>query len=465
MVLTELLPAAAGRHPSLPAVTRGARSVTYSELHRAAGRLARALVDRGIRPGDRIGMLGYPSLELVTLAHAAVAIGALPVGMFPDNVARGATREIQRIADDAGFAAFAFDDDHAPIARELAHARSPLLLPVAAIAALIEQHAPLDTWHRPAHDDIALVAYTGGTTGRPKGVMHSHRGVAAWMGMAPATEPGGRSLLSNIAHLSGISTLWAAAASGACLVLPERYPATPEDIVELIDRAQITTLGVVSGTLRTLLAVPALAGRSVDTVKCVIVGGAFASAQLLQRTARAFPAALVANSYSLTESGQTISMLPLRLAHGPETLHSVGRPAGTRIFNQVPFDVRILDGDGGEVPRGEIGEIVVRGEQLMLGYWNDPAETARALRDGWLYTGDLGRLDAAGFLYVVDRVKDMVVASDGTCVYSFEVEAFLERHPAIADIAVVAARDADAGERVAAFAVLRDGATLTLAEL
>jgi long-chain acyl-CoA synthetase len=467
MLISELLPAAAAIDSCWVALKHGDRAVTYGDLHANAACLARALRDAGIEPGDRVGLLGHPSIELVTAEHAAVAIGAIPVGMFPSLAAV----EIQAIVDDAEPAAIVFDSIHAELARRLRHARAPVDIACESIADLIRMHAPIERWHRPAPDDVALIIYTGGTTGHPKGVVHTYRSISTWLGLngpnaghAPTT----RAILFNLAHASGQTTIWTVAAAGGCMTLLDRYPADPVEIVDVLERDRITSLGTVSGTLRDIVQNPEIERRAFGTLKVILVGGAFTSAATLRRTAELFPSALVMNAYALTESGQTISILPVQLALRTgrlDRLSSVGLPAATRLFNQTPFTVRIVDGEGRDVAVGELGEIVVRGDQMMTGYWNNPAVTARTLKDGWLYTGDIGRMDEHGYLYLVDRKKDMIIVNNGVCVYSSEVEAVVEKHPLIAEVAVVAARLADASERVTAIASLRPGASLGLDEL
>lgn len=463
VLLSDLLPRAAASYPDRAALTCGARVVTYGELHRMASQLAHALASKGIAPGDRIGLLGDPSIELVTMAHAAVAIGAIPIGVYA-----GFTRaELQAIVDHARFAALFIDDAYSALASQLRHAA--LEVPSRSIERRIASHAPLAAWHRPAPDDVALIIHTGGTTGAPKGVVHTHRSISTWLGMkatiADATE--NRSVLFNLAHGSGQSTLWTSTSAAGCLVLLERYPATPADLVDVLERERITRLGTLPITIREILRVPDIERRDLSALKTILVGGAPASPAMLQRAAAVFRSSMVIVGYGQTESGPMISVLPVTFAlrgNRLERLGSVGRAVTTRMFEQTPFTIRILDDDGREVAPGAIGEIVVRGPQVMTGYWNDPTATAATLRDGWLYTQDLGRLDSHGYLYVVDRKRDILMHVDGKF-YSSELEAVLESHPAIAEIAVVGQRVDDEGHRVAAVAALQPGATLALADL
>lgn len=474
MLISELLPTVAAGNPTAIALKRGDEAVTYGALHRNASCLARALLDGGVQPGDRVGLLGDPCVDLVTAEHAAVAVGAIPVGIFPSL----APVEIQSIVDDAAPAAIVFDTPCAGLAAQLRYARMPLEISCdrargsdVSVAELIRRNAPLDRWHQPAPEDVALVIYTGGTTGRPKGVMHTYKSISSWLKMnSPSAgyAPASTSIVFNLAHASGQSTVWMMAAAGGCAMMLDRYPARADDIVDLLERERITALGTVSGTLRDILNLPDIERRDLRALRTILVGGAFISAATLLRATQVFPSALVIDAYALTESGQTISMLLVNLAVRTKRLDrltSVGLPAATRLFNQTPFAVRIVGDAGRDVSRGDTGEIAVRGDQMMVGYWGNPGATARVLKDGWLYTGDVGRIDKDGYLYLSDRKKDMIIVSNGVCVYSSEVEAVLERHPAVADVAVVATRLEDACERVTAVAALWPGATLSLEEL
>jgi len=461
MLITDLLPQAAARDAAAIALVQGARRLSYGDLHRDAARLASALRARGLRAGDRIGIFGEPALELVVLVHAAVAIGAIPVGMF---LTLGPA-EIQAIVDDADFAAIVHDATHSALALRLTYARAPLAIDHASLAGMIAQHAPLVDRHRPVPDDIALVIYTGATTGRPKGVVHTHRSIATWYGMTGARAPAARTLLFNLAHISGMNTILSSAANGSCTVLLDRYPPTIEELVDVIERERITNFGAVPTVVREIVRVPGVERRDFSALKSVLIGGAPISPQMLLRAADVFRPAIVLHAYGLTESGNDISVLPVPLARRrPERLRSVGHPDMARLFGRPPFAVRIVDPDGRDVPAGEVGEIIARGEPTMVGYWNDPEATAAALDAGWLHTGDLGRFDADGYLYIVDRIRDVIVAVNAICVYSSEVELALERHPAIADAAVVGTPH-DEYERITAFVVLHPGATLDLAEL
>jgi acyl-CoA synthetase (AMP-forming)/AMP-acid ligase II len=469
MFISEFLPAATHSNPNGIALQCRDEVVTYREMHDRVSRLASALRRLGIHAGERIALLGHPCIPFVIAEHAAVAVGAIPIAVFPSL----APVEMEAILADASPSAIVFDAAHVDVLDRRPSTGRPLEISCARdgrrgveLDELIRLNPAEEPWHRPAPTDIALIIYTGGTTRRPKGVMHTHCGLSTWFGFnASAGHASSKSILFNLAHASGQMTLWSTLAARGCLTLLPRYPPTAADVVDLIERDRITVLGTVSGMLRAMLQMPDIEQRDLRSVTSIFVGGAFTNSDTLVRTSQLFPSSLVFNSYALTESGTTISMLPVNLAlRSPrrERMTSVGFPEVMRLFRQTPFAVRIVDADGHDQPRAATGEILVRGEQQMAGYWNNADATRHALQDGWLRTGDIGRIDDDGYLYLAGRQKDMIIVANGVCVYSAEVEAVLERHPVISDVGVVSTSSSDGAERVTAVAVLCPGQRLNL---
>lgn len=474
MFISGLLPRVARIVPSSIALTQDGRAVTYSELLDKAGRLARAFRDRGVAAGDRIALLGDPGIDLIIAEHAAVALGAIPLGIYPVL----ALPEIQDIMRDAAPAVVVFDRALEDVAERLTYPVRPLELSCEpshrrcrSLAQLIESSQPLESWHEAAPQDFALIVYTGGTSGRPKGVVHAHAAVSSWSGMDHPRGPGyashQRSLLFNLAHLSGQSTLWQTLAAGGRLVCLPRYPADPDEIVATIEAEQVTSFGTVSGILSDIVSAPAIAQRDLRCVRIVTVGGAATNTRVLRRALDVFPSAMLLVSYSLTESGQLVSVLPANDAaksKGPERLRSVGMP-GRGVFGQRPFSMRIVDEAGRDVPPGSAGEILVAGPQVMAGYWNNPEATERALAGGWLHTGDIGRLDEDGYLYLLDRKRDIVIGRNGVNVYTSEVEDAIAQHPAVREVCVFGRPGLDAAEEIAATVVVHRGQSVTVPEL
>jgi long-chain acyl-CoA synthetase len=472
MFISRLLARVAAIVPSNIALKQGRRSVTYGELAEKASRLARAFAEFGIVAGDRVALLGHPGIDLVIAEHAAVAIGAIPLGIYSTL----APKEMQEIIDDAAPSVVVFDEALVTVAERLVYART---LEVScrpsgtglSLDELIEHSEPLTEWHEAASDAPVLIVYTGGTSGRPKGVTHTAASVASWVNMnhpaGPAYAPHQRSIVFNLAHLSGQANLWKTVSAGGRLVFFPSYPPAGADIIDLIESERITNIGTVGGTFSDILHAPDLGRRDLRSLKLIAIGGSFTSAHVLQRAAELLPSTMVLVVYSLSESGQLISALSVNDAVRSgrlDRLRSVGVP-GLSLFGQEPFVARIVDDAGRDVEPGGVGEIVVAGPQLMSGYWKNEEATRRALVSGWLHTGDVGRIDADGYLYLLDRKRDIIISRTGVNVYTSEVEDVIARHPAVIEVAVLGNRAEDAAEEITTAVVLREGASLTLPEL
>lgn len=473
MFISGLLPRVAHAVPSAIALKHGARRLTYEELAFQASCLARAFADYGVTPGDRVALLGHPGIDLVIAEHAAIAIGAIPLGIYSTL----ALPEIQAIVHDAAPSVLVFDPAFGQATERMTYASRPLEVACdrnqrcPSVSELVERSQPLTTWHQAAPSDPALIVYTGGTSGRPKGVLHTHGAVSSWVNMehprGPAYAPQQRSTVFNLAHLSGQANLWKTLAAGGRLVFLPRYPPSGSDILSSVHVEGITNIGTVGGTFSDLVHATVTSRYDLRPLCLVAVGGSSTSAHILQRAIEAFPNAMILVVYSLSESGQLVSALSVNDAVKSgrlDRLRSVGIP-GRSLFGQQPFSMRIVGAAGRQVPTGSSGEILLAGPQVMSGYWNNEAATNRALRDGWLYTGDIGRLDHDGYLYLLDRSREVVIGHNGVNVYPSEVENVVAQHPAVREVCVFGRPCADAAEEIMAAIVVRDGAGLTLAEL
>ncbi|HXZ85283.1 MAG TPA: o-succinylbenzoate--CoA ligase, partial [Myxococcota bacterium] len=398
--------------------------------------------------GDLVAALLPNGAELVALAHAAALCGA---ALLPLNL-RLTAREL----------AFQLGDARP---RLLVHGAGELAARAeAACAALPEirrsppppcdERAPAPLLTHTSLSATAAVVYTSGTTGTPKGAELSH-GAFLWSAVGSAFHlgalPGDRWLAClPLQHVGGLAILYRAALSGAAVTVHERFD--PARVADELERGGITLVSLVANMLERIL--DARGERPAPArLRCVLVGGGPCPPQLLARArALGFP---IATTYGLTEAASQVATLPLERARVP------GAASGRPLFCT---ELRIASPDGIALPPGAEGEIAVRGPTLMKGYLGRPDATAQALRDGWLYTGDVGRIDAAGDLVVLDRRSDLIV-SGGENVYPAEVEAALREHPAIADAAVAGEPDAAFGARVTAWVVLRSGARASEQEL
>ncbi len=476
MLLSERLPFAASLYPEAPALIRHGQTTSYGELHRTAEKLGYALYAEGLRPGDRFALFGDPDPKLVFAFYAAIGIGAIPLVPSPLLT----TPELAAIFQDAEPHMVIHDGRHAETVtatvKLLRHCpklfttdeEGPTSDSLDALLQKSPESPPNGHFNRSA-DDTAVLIYTGGTTGRPKGVMHSHRGMAAWNLLTPSAgfghDPGRRVLVLNLSHLVGQFQLWATLAAGGCLVFLDEYPADVHRIMEAVERDRITQLSTVGQLLRDLTREASVAGRKLESLTLIGCGGSVISPDTLRNAVSQFPGALIVNNYSQAECGMSISRLfPAQHINDPVRLRSVGRPADLAAQGEQAFEVRILDRDELEAGTGEAGEIVVRGAQTMLGYWRQLENSVETMTDGWIRTGDVGYLDAEGFLYVLDRLKDMVIVG-GSNVFCAEVEQVIATHEAVSEVAVLGVPLPDEGEALVAFVVLQDGGRLDLTRL
>ncbi|MHB1989130.1 MAG: class I adenylate-forming enzyme family protein [Acidimicrobiales bacterium] len=323
-------------------------------------------------------------------------------------------------------------------------------------------------------DDNATIFYTSGTTGKPKGALGTQRNICTNLmslgfvnarGQLTASDHGGGRqssagrqnayLLSvPLFHATGCHAILVAnTAAGGKLVMMRRWD--PERALELIEREQITIFGGVPTMAWQVIESPNFSRRDTSSVRSVAYGGAPAPPELLRKIREHFPAGSASNGYGLTETSSVTSMNSGEdYVRKPE---SVGLP--------VPVcEVRIVGPDGNDVATGETGELWIKGPNVVRGYWNKPAESAASFTSGWLHSGDIAKLDGEGFIYIVDRAKDMVIRG-GENVYSAEVEAAIYEHPAISDAAVIGVPHAVLGEEVGAVVVVKPGAALTADEL
>lgn len=433
---------------------------TFEELDRHAARTARQLASLGVRDGSRVALLLRGGASYVRLAHALARLGAV---MVPLN-ARLAPPELAWLLRDAAPALLVSDNELASrgieASRELGllHIRiggaasgSPDAAALRALNDVPEAEVP----RRLDFDLSAIqgIVYTSATSGRPKGALLTF-GNHWWNAIGSALRLGLRDNDCWLAplplwHVGGLAIVWRSAIYGITMVLHDGFD--PAAVNREIDGDAVTMVSMVSAMLERTLA--ARGGRRFPpSLRCVLLGGGPASAELLE-TCRHLGVP-VAGTYGLTETASQVATL------GPD---ESARKPGSAGLPLAPMRLRI-DAGGRDAAPNEIGEILVAGPTVMRGYAGRPDETARALRDGWLYTGDLGYLDPDGHLYVVDRRDDLIITG-GENVYPAEVERVLRQHRAVADAGVIAVADQEWGQAVAAAVVLRAGAEATAAEI
>ncbi len=425
------------------ALVSGEFQFTYGELATRCRRIAGALDRAGIAPGERVAILAANSAQYIELYLAIPAAGRVVV---PLNT-RHAEPELVYALEDSG--ARLLITDRKPSALDEVVERV-IRLP-GEYESFVEEAPEATLGTGVTEDTLAGLFYTGGTTGASKGVMLSHRNLIAntyhWMAISHPKPSDRYLVMAPLFHAAGsnsvLATVWF---GGLQIAVPTFDPAA---VLDLIEAERITsTLGV--PTMIAAMAEEQLANpRNTESLRLLAHGGSPVATEVLRRTHRAFPTAELIHVYGATETAP----LATALVREEEVLDG---PRGRSCGQPIPgVDVRAFDPEGTEVAAGEVGEVVIRGPNVMQGYWNKAEQTASVLKDGWYWSGDLGRIDDEGFVFLVDRAKDMIV-SGGENVYCTEVEEALYRHPAVLEAAVIGIPDEKWGETVHAVVVPRE---------
>lgn len=462
MHLTQGLQRALQLKPNATATIFQGRHRTFAELGQRVAKLAGALQTLGMGVGDRVAMLSLNSDRYLEYYLAVFWAGGV---VNPVNVRWSAT-EIAYSLDDSDTTILFVDDMFKSMASEL-RSRSKVLRTMIyaddgeasegllSYEDLIAEAAPVPDALR-ENDDLAGVFYTGGTTGFPKGVMLTHRSLfsnaLSVLAEGFTSEDSNGLHVAPLFHLAGVTFMLALLLRGGAHSFLSTF--NPEEVIETISRERITDTGMVPTMIQLLVDHPAVKAFDITSLKWVLYGASPISESLLERALSTLPDVNFIQAYGMTELSPVATILP-PFYHTPE-----GRKLGKlRSAGRATFyaEVRIVDADGKELPRGTVGEVAVRSAGVMMGYWNKAAETAAAIRDGWMYTGDGGYMDEDGFVFIVDRIKDMIVTG-GENVYSAEVENALAKHPSIAMCAVIGIPDDKWGESVHAVVVLKSGA-------
>src|SRR5262245_34872951 len=452
----------ARRTPTKPLCSTADETVTYAEMAARSGALAGGLRERGVGEGDVVGLLAYNSIEFLETIFAVNHLGAIAM---PINW-RLAAPEVRYILEHSEARAFVCDLDLLDLGDAATTGMDASLVRVAiADRAVIgwERLADLRVAEAPPRvhadgDTVHRLMYTSGTTGRPKGVMITHANLA-WKNHAHLVEFGVTSDDLGLAcgplyHVGALDlTTTTLIAAGATTIIHRVFDA--EAVADEIERSRVTCIWLAPAMVNGILALPGIEQRDLSSVRLLIDGGEKMPIPLIERLQRTFPNAWFADAYGLTEtvSGDTF----LDKANTLTKLGSVGRPC---LF----VELDIWDEQCSSLPAGERGEVVLRGPKVFKGYWRDPDATAKAFEGGWFHTGDIGVRDEDGYVFIVDRVKDMIL-SGGENIAGSEVERVLYEHDAVLEAAVVGRPDERWGEVPIAFVVLRDDSTATADEL
>ena len=429
--------------PNAIAFIDGEREITFTEFHQRCGKLISALRHLGAQSGARIAILANNSSQYFE-AYVGIPAGGMVV--VPLNT-RHAMPELIYALKDSG--ADILITDRADVG-DLADVVEQVVMLPDNYETLLAEAEPALLGEGVNETDLAGLFYTGGTTGASKGVMLTHRNLIAnslnWLAAVPQSEHDRSLVMAPMFHAAGSNGILAAIWHGALQVPLGTFD--PAAVLDLIEKHRINiTLGVPS-MLAAIAEEQHANPRDVSSLEALIHGGSPIATEVVRRSCSAFPTTQLIEVYGATETSPLVALLgnEENLMDDP-----LARSCGRAVMG---CSVSIKDADGTELARGEVGEVVVSGTNIMAGYWNKPEQTAAVLKHGGYYTGDMGYLDDDGYLFLVDRSKDMIV-SGGENVYSTEVEEVLYRHPAVLEAAVFGVPDDKWGEAVYAVIVPR----------
>jgi long-chain acyl-CoA synthetase len=435
-------------HSDRPALRLDDTVLTYRALAESSARVAGLLRERGISPGDRIGVMLPNTPSFAVVYYGVLRAGGVVVPMNPLLK----SREIAHYVGDSG-AKLVFADPGG----ERADTGADTIVVDADFDALLAAAAPMESLVDRFADDTAVILYTSGTTGQPKGAELTHANLASNVEVT-ATDLievdcedvifGGLPLFHSFGQTCGLNT---AVRVGACLTLVSRF--TPQQAFEVLARDRVTVFEGVPTMYVALLAAPERSRYDLSALRVCVSGGAALPVEVLRGFEAAF-GCVILEGYGLSETS------PVASFNHPDRVRKPGS-IGTPIRG---VEMRVVDDAGRDVAPGEVGEIAIRGANLMKGYWQRPEATAEAVPDGWFRTGDLGRQDDDGYFAIVDRKKELIIRG-GFNVYPREIEEVLYEHPDVAEAAVIGVPDASMGEEVGAAVVLKTGAGVTVEEI
>jgi long-chain acyl-CoA synthetase len=442
-------------HAGRVAVRVDNAAMTYRALDEASARVAGLLRERGLKPGDRIGIMMPNVAEVPVVYYGVLRAGGVVVPMNPLLKAR----EVAYYLGDSGagliFAWHSFAEQARGGADQVS--AESIVVDGDSFPALLASVTPDFNVADTADEDTAVILYTSGTTGHPKGAELTHGNLISNTDVTRTDIVGARPddvIFGGLPlfHVFGQTVaLNVAVAAGACLTLLPRFDA--EHALRIVAGHRVTVFEGVPTMYVALLHQPNRADYDTSSLRICISGGAALPVEVLRGFEEAYSVPLL-EGYGLSETS------PVASFNHPDREHKPGS-IGTPIRD---VRMRLVDGDGREVARDEVGEIAISGPNVMKGYWQRPEATAEAIRDGWFHTGDLARADEDGYFFIVDRKKDLIIRG-GYNVYPREIEEVLYEHPAIAEAAVIGRPHPALGEEIAAAVALKPGAAATPAEL
>jgi long-chain acyl-CoA synthetase len=444
----------AAEHADRPALKMDDAGLTCAEFRDAALKVAASLRARGISPGDRVGMVLPNVLSFPVVFYGALLAGAAVVPMNPLLKAR----EVEYYLRDSGARlVVALEPSAEPVVEAAGSVGIEAVTVGPALPEALIGDPALDAPVERSGEDLAVILYTSGTTGQPKGAELTHANLA---GNCRTTAD---TLAENTAddvimgclplfHVFGLTCgLNTAVARGSLLTLIPRFDGGKA--LSVIERDRVTIFEGVPTMFAGMLHSPDAGSTDVSSLRLCVSGGSAMPVEVMRAFEEKF-GCIILEGYGLSETSPVASF---NHPHAERKPGSIGTPI-------AGVEMRLVDDDGRDVPAGEVGEIAIRGENVMKGYWERPEETAKAIPDGWFRSGDLARLDEDGYYFIVDRKKEMIIRG-GYNVYPREIEEALYEHPAVAEVACVGISHPELGEEVAAAVALRPGASAEVDEL
>jgi long-chain acyl-CoA synthetase len=440
--------------PAHPALRMDDAVLSYGEFRDAALKVAATLRERGIAPGDRVGLVLPNVLSFPVTFYGALLAGAAVVPMNPLLKAR----EVEYYLRDSGARlVVALEPSAEPVVEAAGTVGIEAVTVGPALPEALMGEATLDAAVERSDDDLAVILYTSGTTGQPKGAELTHANLA---GNCRTTAD---TLAENtpddvimgclpLFHVFGLTCgLNTAVLRGSTLTLIPRFDGAKA--LSVIERDKVTVFEGVPTMFAGMLHSPDAGTHDVSSLRLCISGGSAMPVEIMRSFEETF-GCIVLEGYGLSETSPVASF---NHPHAERKPGSIGTPI-------AGVEMRLLDDDGKEVPAGEVGEIAIRGENVMKGYWQRPDETAKSIPDGWFRTGDLARQDDDGYFFIVDRKKEMIIRG-GYNVYPREIEEALYEHPAVAEAACIGIAHPELGEEVGAAVALKPGASAEVDEL
>jgi long-chain acyl-CoA synthetase len=447
------------------------KSTSYFELNNRVNRLSNGLIGLGLERGSRVTVMADNCHEFVETYFAIAKAGLVIV---PLN-SRLSQREVGYIVDHSDSLALIYQEEfqedidrmrkNIPQVKYFLSIRREPKKEGEDYESFIQKYSEKEPEEQFSlrEDDMVMIMYTSGATGRPKGVMTSHRNILAntiTLSFEHRIVPEDVTLLvMPLYHNGGLWPLMVHFYRGGRVILFQKFEI--ERVLDLVEKEKVTLLNLVPTTLIRLISHPDLNKYDLDSLRTIMYAGAPIALSKIREAMQKLGEHRFYTGLGSTEASGSMLSLPNKehALKGPmaEKLSSVGR-------DSINVEVRVVDAQGRDVKIGEVGEIIAKGDNIALGYWKLPVETAETFRNGWLYTGDMARVDSDGYVYIVDRKKDMII-SGGENISSKEVEDVIFRHPAVQEVAVIGIPDEEWGESVKALVALKPGMKVTEQEI